>query len=168
MNRQRLGMLDLDTGEVHEDGVLAYVQPKRRNGFTDGWVAMAQSPMLELAKADLGDAARRVLFAVLGRLDFENWIVVPQAELARLIGMKPSNFSRALKRLLDEKVLLAGPRTGRNATYRLNPAYGWKGSAKAHRQAVRDHLRVIARDGVTDDAALREELERAGQGRLLD
>lgn len=168
MPQQRLGMLDLDTGEVHENGVLAWVQPKRRNAFTEGWVAMAQSPLLELAKADLGDAARRVLFAVLGRLDFENWIAVPQAELAREIGMAPSNFNRALKRLLDEKVLLPGPRSGRTATYRLNPSYGWKGSAKLHREAVRDHLRLVARDGVSDDGALREQLERAGQKRLLE
>ena len=164
----RVGMLDLDTGEVHEDGVLAYIQPSRRNAFTEGWVAMAQNPLLELAKADLGDQARRVLFVLLAKLDFENWILVNQAQLAREIGMKAPHFNRALKRLVEERVVLPGPKSGHGVTFRLNPSYGWKGSAKGHREAVREHLRLVATNGLVNDAEERKRLEEGGQQRLLD
>ena len=57
MGQIRVGQVDMSTGEILEGGQLALVFPKRRNGFVEGWVAMAQGPMKALAKADLGDEA---------------------------------------------------------------------------------------------------------------
>lgn len=130
--QKRLVQVDAFTGEI-EDGFVAYVAPKRRNGFVNGWVAMSQQKaLIELARADLGDEARRVLFVLLGHVEYENFIVVPQARMAEEIGLPKSNFSRAVTRLVNEGIIERGPKVGRMVSLRLNPAYGWKGTAKNH------------------------------------
>ena len=147
MARRELEQIDPQTGEVLQ-GFVAVVQPKRKNGFGQGWVAMAQDA--------IGDEARRVFFLLAGHVDFDNWIQISQTDLADMIGMKRTNFSRALKRLEGEGVLLRGPKIGRSATFRLNPEYGWKGSAKSHKEALQERMRargmtVIERDPNTVD-----------------
>ena len=142
MAQIRVGSVDLATGELLEGATLAVFYPKRRNGFGTGWLAMAQEPLMKLAQADLGKEAMRVLFAVLATLDYENWISINQAELGRQLGIKPSNMSRAIARLVTEGVLLAGPRVQAKGTYRLNPSYGWKGSAKGHQEALLERMKA--------------------------
>ena len=44
MNRH-MQQIDHQTGEVVE-GFVAYVVPKRKNGFQKGWMAMAQEAMM--------------------------------------------------------------------------------------------------------------------------
>lgn len=142
MSQMRVGQVDLETGELLEGAALAVIYPKRKNGFQTGWVAVAQNPMLELAKANLGGEANRVLFYVLAKLDFENWINLNQSAGADEIDMKRPNFARGLKKLVDIGVVLPGPKVGRNATFRLNPSYGWKGSARGHHDALTARMKA--------------------------
>ena len=51
MNRH-MQQIDHQTGEVVE-GFVAYVVPKRKNGFQKGWMAMAQEAMMMLAQSNL-------------------------------------------------------------------------------------------------------------------
>jgi hypothetical protein len=180
MAQIRVGQVDLSTGEILGDAQLAVIYPKRKNGFSStGWVAVSQNPMLELAKVDLGAQASRVLYYVLAKLDFENWINLNQSAAADEIGMLRPNFARGLKKLLDVGVVLHGPRIGRNATFRLNPNFGWKGSAKSHNEALTERMRarglsVVPSTGLPEplndpsegDASYRDALEAAGQARL--
>jgi hypothetical protein len=136
MGQIRVGQIDLATGELLQEATLAVFYPKRKNGFITGWLAMAQEPLMKLAEANLGGEAMRVLFAALAKLDFENYLVLNQADVGRQLGLQPSHVSRAIARLIDEGVLLAGPRIGVNRTYTLNPRYGWKGSARGHQDAL--------------------------------
>jgi hypothetical protein len=138
----RVGQVDMETGELLDGAALAVIFPKRKNGFQTGWVAVAQNPMLELAKANLGGEANRVLFYVLARLDFENWINLNQSAGADEIQMKRPNFARGLRKLVEVGVVLPGPKVGRNATFRLNPSYGWKGSARGHHEALQDRMKA--------------------------
>lgn len=110
---------------------------------------MAQGPLKALAKADLGDEARRVLFAVLAELDFENWININQSQLAAEIGLERQNFGRGLKKLINEEIVLEGPKVGRNGTYRLNPLFGWRGSAKGHVNALQERMKARGMSVVT-------------------
>ena len=50
MNRH-MQQIDHQTGEVVE-GFVAYVVPKRKNGFQKGWMAMAQEAMMMLAQSN--------------------------------------------------------------------------------------------------------------------
>ena len=142
MKQVRVGQVDMQTGEVLEGATLAVFYPKQKNGFTTGWMAMAQEPLMALAKANLGDEARRVLFAVLAKLDFENFISINQAEMGRELNMKQPNVNRAMGKLIKEGVIIAGPKLQRKGTYSLNPQYGWKGSARGHQDALRERMKA--------------------------
>jgi hypothetical protein len=142
MGQIQLGQVDLATGEILEGATLAVFYPKRKNGFTHGWVAMAQEPLMKLAQANLGKEAMQVLFAALAKLDFENWLSLSHSDLARELGLKRPNVSRAIARLIDEGVLIAGPKLHGRGTYTLNPQYGWKGSAKGHQQALLERMKA--------------------------
>ncbi|WP_268169304.1 hypothetical protein [Roseateles hydrophilus] len=167
MAQMMVGQVDLLTGEMLDGAALAVIYPKRKNGFSStGWVAVSQNPMLELARADLGGEASRVLFFVLAKLDFENWINLNQTDAAQEMGLQRQNFVRGLRKLIELGVVLPGPKVGRNATYRLNPSFGWKGSAKGHNEALAERMKARGMSVVKSDHEAREELEAAGQMRL--
>lgn len=141
MEPRRLVQVDAGTGEVLEDGYVAVLFPKRRNGFGGRWFAMAQD-----ALSVLKDLKRvedfRVLMAMLERLDFENLIQVSQAEVADELEMDRAQVNRAVKRLCEVGALLPGPKIGLSRSFRLNPTFGWKGSAKGHNEALERRKRA--------------------------
>jgi DNA-binding transcriptional regulator LsrR (DeoR family) len=75
-------------------------------------------------------------------LDFDNWVNFSQAQLARELGMSRQNFARALGHLIKEGVVVVGPKVEGRFTYRLEPSYGWKGSAKGHHLALQARIRA--------------------------
>ena len=124
MNRH-MQQIDSETGEV-VDGFVAYVVPKRKNGFQRGWMAMAQDAMMMLAQSNLTGNDMKVMWAMLARLDYENLIQVSQAEVAQELGMNRHNVNRSIKKLIELGVVLEGVRIGISRSYRLNPNFGWK------------------------------------------
>ncbi len=138
----QIGQVDLQTGEILDGAVLAVVYPKRRNGFVEGWISMAQPPMLVLAQANLGGEAMRVFLVILAKLDYENYVVFNQSEIARLLGTRQPSISRAIARLVEEGVLLVGPKFSNRSSYSLNPEYGWKGSARNHHNALKQRMKA--------------------------
>ena len=135
MNK-RLQQIDSETGEII-DGFVAYVVPKRKNGFGQGWLAMAQNGAKILAQSNLSGNDFKVLMKLLSVLDYENLIQVSQADVARELNMHRQHVQRSIKRLIDLGIVLEGVRIGISRSYRLNPNFGWKGSAKGHRGAAR-------------------------------
>jgi RIO-like serine/threonine protein kinase len=92
---------------------------------------------VNLAKsANLQGQDFRVFLVLLANLEHENFILTPQARMAESIGMKPTHFSRSVSRLVEEGVIEKGPKIGRMNSYKLNPEYGWKGSAQNHQKAL--------------------------------
>jgi hypothetical protein len=81
-------------------------------------------------------------------LDYENYILLNQAEIGADIGMQRANVSRALAKLEAEGVLLRGPKAGRSSTFRLNPAFGWKGSAVNHQKALKERMKASNISGI--------------------
>ena len=104
MNRH-MQQIDQQTGEVIE-GFVAYVVPKRKNGFQKGWMAMAQEAMMMLAQSNLTGNDMKVMWAMLARLDYENLIQVNQAEVAEQVGMNRHNVNRSIKKLIELGVVL--------------------------------------------------------------
>ena len=141
MNK-RLQQIDSETGEII-DGFVAYVVPKRKNGFGQGWLAMAQNGAEILAQSNLSGNDFKVLMKLLSVLDYENLIQVSQAEIAGELNMHRQHVQRSIKRLLDLGIVLEGVKIGISRSYRLNPNFGWKGSAKGHREALTDHLKLV-------------------------
>ena len=141
MNK-RLQQIDSETGEII-DGFVAYVVPKRKNGFGQGWLAMAQNGAEILAQSNLSGNDFKVLMKLLSVLDYENLIQVSQADVARELNMHRQHVQRSIKRLIDLGIVLEGVRIGISCSYRLNPNFGWKGSAKGHREALHEHLKIV-------------------------
>ncbi len=176
MAGNRVGSVDLETGEILPH-VLVAMARRIPNSFVEGWVAMAQGPMVELAVNIKSVDDWRVLSVLLGYLDFENHIRIEQTAVAEKLGMHRQNVNKSIKRLLALGVVIEGPKSGRSRTYRLNPNYGWKGSGKSHQKAIRLHEKAAAA-GLTvhrggkgkepTDAEIRAQLEAEGQARLID
>ena len=141
MNK-RLQQIDSETGEII-DGFVAYVVPKRKNGFGQGWLAMAQNGAEILAQSNLSGNDFKVLMKLLSVLDYENLIQVSQADVARELNMHRQHVQRSIKLLIDFGIVLEGVRIGISRSYRLNPNFGWKGSAKGHREALHELLKVV-------------------------
>ena len=76
-------------------------------------------------------------------MDYENLIQVNQAEVAEQVGMNRHNVNRSIKKLIELGVVLEGVKIGVSRSYRLNPNFGWKGSAKGHREALHEHLKIV-------------------------
>lgn len=130
MTNRRLTQFDEETGEVM-GGFVAYIAPKRINGFGKRWFAMAQDA-LDVLEQFTRIEDFRVLMALLKRLDYENLITTNQAEIARDLSMHRSSVNQAIKRLIAVGAVIEGQKVGTSRTYRLNPSFGWKGSAKNH------------------------------------
>ena len=80
------------------------------------------------------------------RLDFENYIQVPQVEIAEDLNMHKQSVYKAIKLLEKKEILVRGPKLGRSSSWRLNPNYGYKGNprGKVHRDNRSGHLRLVA------------------------
>ena len=142
MAQRRLGTIDLDTGEVLEEGVPVWVGRKPK--LTERWFMAFQDAFQELAKdRELTLDHHRVLSYLFGRLDFDNFIQVAQAEIAQELNMRKQNVSRAISLLVDKKIILRGPKIGRSSSFRLNPHFGWKGKVSSLREAQREHLKLV-------------------------
>ena len=114
MNRH-MQQIDHQTGEVVE-GFVAYVVPKRKNGFQKGWMAMAQEAMMMLAQSNLTGNDMKVMWAMLARLQ---------------VGMNRHNVNRSIKKLIELGVILEGVKIGISRSYRLNLTSGGKAQPKA-------------------------------------
>ena len=138
-NQRVIESIDAVTGEVLQ-GTMMFVPEKKKSAFGQDWFAMAQNAMAFLAanRKILGEEGFAVFCTIASKLDFENFIQISQVQLAGELGMSPSNFSRAMKRLAALEIIVKGPKVGVSQTYRMNPSVGWKGSAKNHFSALQE------------------------------
>lgn len=142
MPRRRFGSIDLDTGEIFEDGVAVWVGLKPK--ISERWYMTFQDSLEALATdKDLTLEHHRVLQILMSRLDFQNFIQIPQSEISSKLDMDKAKVSKAIKLLVDKKILFRGPKIGRSSSFRLNPHFGWKGKVSNLREAQKDHLKLV-------------------------
>ncbi len=134
MMKRKLSIVDDLTGEVM-GGIPVYVHTSRRPTlYGDRWIQMSQDAALQIATdRELWGLPQAVLLYIEGRLDFENYVNVPQQESADALKVQRPAITKAITKLVGKGILIRGPKLGRSSSYRLNPAYGWKGdNKKAH------------------------------------
>lgn len=140
-NSKPLGRHISSSTDTREDGIYVFI-PTKRNPYQQGWIMNAQDALESLAAdKDFTGETYRVLLHVMAKLDFENWVLLTQTEIAKALEMKRPNVSRQFALLEKKEVLLRGPKAGSAWTWRLNPEYGWKGKVKslnAYRRQRRD------------------------------
>lgn len=135
-----LRSVDERTGEIM-DGVAVWVGPKIKSPYGRSWFMQSQDAILTLAQdKELAGRPTRVLLYLLARLDFENFIHVPQVEIGQALELRAPHVSTAVRLLEDKGILIRGPKVGRSFGWRLNPNFGWKGKVRHLRDARRTPL----------------------------
>ncbi len=122
------GYIDKYTGE---DYGFPVVCGRKRNPYGNGWVMNSQDAAILLAKdKDIKGETHRVLWLIIGILDFQNWVQLSVTEMAKELKMHRPDVSKAMKVLEQKEVILRGPKVGRSYAFMLNPEFGWKGKVK--------------------------------------
>ncbi len=122
--------VDTDTGEIldlrERPGMFVYVPSRPKWG--EGWFMAIQDAFVALAKdRSLSGRPMRVLTYMMGRLNWDNYITLTQAEIAGELDLHQQDVSDAVKLLVERGIIQQGPKAGRTNSYRLNSTYGWKG-----------------------------------------
>ena len=122
------GYVDKYTGEEYGFPVII---GRKRNPYAKGWVMNSQDAAILLAKdKDIKGETHRVLWIIIGILDFENWVQLSVTEIAKELKMHRPDVSKAMKVLEEKEIILRGPKVGRSYAFMLNPEFGWKGKVK--------------------------------------
>ena len=128
MSRGQIQVEYDDNGEITRRYAVFELPDKSR--IQGGWFMAMQDGFEWLAKQDFTGETWRVLACVMAKLDFENYILIKQADVAIALRMPKQNVSRAMSVLLEKGVIHSGPKVGQVKTYRLDPSFGFKGRAK--------------------------------------
>ena len=122
------GYVDKYTGEEYGFPVII---GRKRDPYAKGWVMNSQDAAILLAKdKDIKGETHRVLWIIIGILDFENWVQLSVTEIAKELKMHRPDVSKAMKVLEEKEIILRGPKVGRSYAFMLNPEFGWKGKVK--------------------------------------
>ena len=132
---------------------------KPRSPFTnEGLIFMSQAALKTISndKRIRKHATTMLVFLdLLGRLDFQNELLVSQTAIAKELDLTRPQVSRAIRTLCERHtspqgdthgpyLLVGDKKQGTCKSYRLNPQIAWKGEAKTHRKA----LQVMRADNV--------------------
>ncbi len=144
------------TGEK-KDGFFIYVPYPKPKIKGNRWMMTFQDSLINIATdKDMTGETLKVMLLLMGNLDFENYIHVKQVELAKTLEMQKTNVSRSIKLLVNKGIILK-VKEGRTAGYKLNPNYGWKGTA-----ANRDkEINRIVKERVVDMQKYRDATEKS-------
>ena len=118
-----------------DDGNLVYGKKlyQKKRIYGGGWMAFYQESLTYISQLGLTGEQLSVFLALVGKLDFENYIRISQDELAEKLKIQRTQVSRAIKKLLEEDIICQGPRAGLCKTYILNPNVGIKGRQKKNK-----------------------------------
>jgi hypothetical protein len=120
-----VGYVDTLTGE--KLGLPAFKRAQRSP--YGKWVMNNQEAAIFIAKdKEIKGETHRVLWFIIGILDFENWIDISMTKIAKELGIYKQDVSKAIKVLEDKEIIIRGEKIGRCYKFRLNPEFGWKGN----------------------------------------
>ncbi len=132
-------------GDIKTQPVYLYAPTQQDYSKTAGdWVIAWQEGVMLLAqdkRINLTDM--RVVFVLLAKLDFQNWIRLSHKEIADILGIKRQNVSTSMKKLVEMQVVFIGPSLKQVTTYKINPLYIWKGDIRQGTKERRHELKVL-------------------------
>lgn len=108
--------------------VTGYINKPRQNKLGRDYFVGFRSGFEGLASMDLTGEQYKVLMYLFSRLDFDNFLKVPQKEISEKLNLHKSNVSKAIKKLVELDVIAVGPMAGHSKTYRLNPRIAHRGA----------------------------------------
>ncbi len=142
MYKRKMAQVDCNTGEIQE-GVIVLCPTKRK--LKGDFVLLDLQGMGALAMdRDITLVDWRVLAILIKRLEYQNWLIITQQEVADELGMKQQMVARSLKKLTDKAIIVKGKKQGRVNSYRLNAFYGWRGEiTKEYDSAYEEHSKLV-------------------------
>lgn len=119
---------DLDTGEEIDGALVRF--PKKRWPYIK-WDMINQLEFINLAKfKDITGETFRVLFVLLGSIDYENKVTVSQKWIAEELEISTTQVHRAFKKLIEHKILLKETTKGGLKFYVISENLCWRGKVK--------------------------------------
>lgn len=98
-----------------------------------------QEAIQQIARSKaLTDGDRVVFLELLGRLDFNNYVLVNVSDIAKDMNRTRESVSRSIKRLADNGILHKGPKNGTNYSYILDPWTAWRGKVEEKSRVQRE------------------------------
>ena len=96
------------------------------------YISMFQHGLEYIARLKLTPTENAVLWILLSRLEYENWIRVSQKTVSEKLNLSQSQVSVAIKKLVKTGVLTKeeDPSDEGRTLYRLNLSLGWRGDTK--------------------------------------
>jgi hypothetical protein len=95
----------------------------------------------ELARdKELTGTVLRVFLYSVGHIDYENLISISQTDIAKELGMKQQDVSKAFRILATKGIFLEGDKQGVYRDYYLNEEYGWRGRGKTRQKRIQEGL----------------------------
>lgn len=129
---RRIGMIDLDTGEMIEEGIPVLRQPKIKHYAEDYMVMFLKEFEQIVTDNTMKFDEYRVFFFIVSRTQMKNWIQIQQSEIAEILKMKQPNVSRALKKLITKGLIETTTKMGKAKNYRVSIKVGWRGAGKSY------------------------------------
>ena len=106
-----IDQIDRNTGQVLSEGALVWMPSRTQHPYGDRWIAMTMDGLDKLtATPGIGMREMRIFAVLLKRLDYENFIMVPQTDIVEATGFAASNVSASIKKLLPLARLFQGLR----------------------------------------------------------
>jgi len=115
---------DQNTGEIEQ---YLLTPAKKKKVYKGDWLLMFQEGLEQVATLNLKGETLRVYMILLAKLDYENWLRIRQIDISEKLNIKKQAVSRAIKELLEHKIIVKGPKVGNSNTYRLDPSFGFRG-----------------------------------------
>jgi len=125
--------------------ILAWRDKRKRSKVINeiyGRKVMVFQKILERASKELTEGELRVFNYMLGVMDFENWINIPQKQIAKEIGIHPKTISRIVNSLAG-KGYIEIYKKGRENYYRIRPEVAWKGTEREHLKILRNNNPIL-------------------------
>lgn len=112
-----------------------FIPPKTRK-YPLNWLLLWQTSsdigvsLMEQACSEkpLTQVEYRVRDYLLGTIGVGNMVYVNQAEIARQLNIRAASVCNAIKELVRRKIVILGPKSGKNNTYMISPAFCFSGS----------------------------------------
>ena len=152
VKRLEITFYDKEVGEVLASvdpeelvKILAWKDKRKRSKVINefyGRKVMVFQKILERASKELTEGELRVFNYMLGVMDFENWINIPQKQIAKEIGIHPVTVSKIVKQLA-KKGYIEIYKKGRENYYRIRPEVAWKGTEREHLKILRNNNPIL-------------------------
>lgn len=112
-----------------------YFEPPRKKKYPLNWLLLWQTEsdvgvsLMEQACSErpLSQTEYRVRDYLLGTIGIGNMVYVNQAEIARKLSVRAATVCSAIKELIKREIIIPGPKSGRNNTYMISPAFCFLG-----------------------------------------